>query len=71
MVVDAVYLQVLSVNMDTKRVRLTAKPSLVNSDLEPLSDLPSAKVGSLVKGVIVKLTSGALVAFYNNVVVRH
>ena len=62
--------QILSVDIAKKRVRLTCKPSLLNSDLQILSDLTDAKVGSIVQGVIVKITTGALVCFYNNVTVR-
>ena len=62
--------QILSVDIAKKRVRLTCKPSLLNSDLQILSDLTEAKVGSTVQGVIVKITTGALVCFYNNVTVR-
>ena len=62
--------QILSVDIAKKRVRLTCKPSLLNSDLQILSDLTDAKVGSTVQGVIVKITTGALVCFYNNVTVR-
>ncbi|XP_067935135.1 protein RRP5 homolog [Watersipora subatra] len=60
--------RILSVNRSTKRVRLTAKPSLVGSTLPVIADLESVKVGSLLQGVIVKITTGALVSFYNNVV---
>jgi len=48
---------------------LTAKPSLVSHDQPALCSHDEVREGDTVRGVIVKLTSGAIIAFYNRLTV--
>lgn len=47
------------------KIRLTLKPALVSSKLEPLVNIGDAKQGRAFEGVVVNLSEkGVLVAFY-------
>jgi rRNA biogenesis protein RRP5 len=58
----------VAVEPDRGRIALTAKKSLVESDLPILSKFEDAKVGLLALGVVVKVGEKSLVVeFYNKV----
>jgi rRNA biogenesis protein RRP5 len=55
------------VDPDRKRVALTAKKALVDSDLPIISRLEDAQVGTVTHAVVFKVLDKAiLVEFYNN-----
>jgi rRNA biogenesis protein RRP5 len=59
--------RVLSVDTERHQVRLTLKKSLVNSDVEPWSDISKLTIGATGPGTLVDVKShGALVQFYGN-----
>jgi rRNA biogenesis protein RRP5 len=59
--------RVLSVDTEKHQIRLTLKKSLVNSDLEPWSDISKVKVGATGPGILFDVKPhGALVQFYGN-----
>jgi rRNA biogenesis protein RRP5 len=58
----------LAVDLDLKRIALTAKKSLVESDLPIISSFTDAKVGLVTLGVVVKVSERSLVVeFFNKV----
>ncbi|KAL1237724.1 Protein RRP5 [Trichinella spiralis] len=61
--------RVLAVDKDLQRLYLTAKRSLVKSDLPLLSAYTEEAVGNVYDGFVVQLLerSGVLIGFYNNV----
>ncbi|KRX55165.1 Protein RRP5 -like protein [Trichinella sp. T9] len=61
--------RVLAVDKDLQRLYLTAKRSLVKSDLPLLSDYTAEAVGNVYDGFVVQLLErgGVLIGFYNNV----
>lgn len=60
--------RVLSVDTDTRRLQLTMKKSLINSDQPVWSDWASLEVGASTVGTLVKVEStGAIVQFYGSV----
>jgi len=60
-------LQVLVVDPDRKRIALTAKKTLVESELPIISKLEDAKVGMVTHAVVYKVLDKAiLVEFFNN-----
>lgn len=61
-------LQVLAVDASRKRILLTAKKTLVESELPIISSFETAKVDTVTCGVISKVMDKALIVeFYNNV----
>lgn len=59
--------RVLSVDTERHQIRLTLKKSLVNSDVEPWSDITKLSVGATGPGTLVDVKShGALVQVYGN-----
>lgn len=57
----------LAVNTDQKRVSLTAKRTLLQSDLPIISKFEDAKVGVIADAVVFKTTpQGLQIEFYNN-----
>ncbi|KAK5328992.1 rRNA biogenesis protein rrp5 [Exophiala xenobiotica] len=60
--------RVLSVDTDTRRLQLTMKKSLINSDQPVWSDWTSLEVGASTVGTLIKVEStGAIVQFYGSV----
>ncbi|KRZ18151.1 VIP36-like protein, partial [Trichinella zimbabwensis] len=61
--------RVLTIDKDLQRLYLTAKPSLVKSDLPPLSAYTAEAEGNLYDGFVVQFLqrNAVLIAFYNNV----
>jgi rRNA biogenesis protein RRP5 len=60
--------QVLVVDPERKRVALTAKKTLVESDLPLITRIEDARVGMVTHAVIFKITeTHLLVEFFNNV----
>lgn len=61
-------LEVLVVDPERNRVSLTAKKSLIESDLPRITAIEHAKIGVVALGVIFKVLPKALmIEFYNNV----
>ncbi|KAL0580810.1 rRNA biogenesis protein rrp5 [Marasmius crinis-equi] len=60
--------RVLVVDSERKRISLTAKKTLLDSDLPIISSYDEANVGKVAHGVVFKVTPKALmIEFYNNV----
>ncbi|KAK9239989.1 hypothetical protein V1525DRAFT_396537 [Lipomyces kononenkoae] len=60
--------RVLSVQPDTKRIRLTLKKSIVNSDLDSVTSYEQVKRGERLVGSIINIVSkGAIVEFFGYV----
>ncbi len=60
-------IQVLVVNPERKRIALTAKKTLVESNLPIVSTLSDAQVGVVTHAVVFKVSEKSLqVEFYNN-----
>ena len=59
--------RVLSTNPSKKRMRLTMKKTLVNSDAPVVKDYSEVSVGMQIPGIIIKMQSnGAFIQFYGN-----
>ncbi|GJJ09847.1 hypothetical protein Clacol_004071 [Clathrus columnatus] len=59
--------RVLVVNPDKKRIILTAKRTLIESELPIISNFEDAKTGAIAHAVVYKVTpKGLMVEFYNN-----
>ena len=60
--------QVIKVQADKKKIALTHKKSLLNSDLPTITSYKDAKVGNTVIGYAIKVQPyGVLLGFYNDV----
>ena len=62
------HFQVLSIDPDRKRIMLTAKKTLVDSDLPIVSRIQDVEAGMLTHGVIWKVNEkNLIVEFYNHI----
>ncbi|KAF7723464.1 rRNA bioproteinsis protein rrp5 [Apophysomyces ossiformis] len=60
--------RVLSIDEEKRRVTLTLKKSLINSELPIIKDIEQVEAGSMSHGVISNLrNNGCVVSFYNNI----
>ena len=61
-----ILMQVLTVDLERKRIALTAKKTLIESSLPIVSKFEDAKVGLMVHGVVFRVTDkGLQVEFFN------
>ena len=67
-ILSSLNFQVLKVQADKKKIALTHKKTLLNSDLPIITSYSDVKVGSVIHGYAINVQSyGVVLGFYNDV----